>query len=80
MSQYISTSTLTNLFHTTVGYHRRRLREIFRANFNPSENHVWTKDLPQRVLNELHHGISELERLIGVERPLEQGLYTDLES
>ena len=58
MSEYISKSTLTNLFHTSYGYHRRRLREIFRAHFNPYEKHVWTKDLSQRVLNELRLHLS----------------------
>ena len=58
MSEYISKSTLTNLFHTSIGYHRRRLREIFRAHFNPYEKHVWTKDLSQRVLNELRLHLS----------------------
>ena len=58
MSEFISKSTLTNLFHTSVGYHRRRLREIFRVHFTPDKNHVWTKDLSERVLNELRLHLS----------------------
>ena len=43
-----------NLFHNSVGFHRRRLREIFRAHYNPfNTNAVWSKDLYQRVLNDL---------------------------
>ena len=51
--EYISKATMTNLFRITLGYHRRRLREIFRAHFNPFKTDaVWTKDLPEQVINE----------------------------
>ena len=59
MSELISKSTLTNLFRTSVGYHRRRLREIFRVHYNPYKTHVvWTKDLPEKVVNDLRLHLS----------------------
>ena len=59
MSEFISKTTLTNLFHTSVGFHRRRLREIFRNHYNPFKtNAVWTKDLPECVINELRLHLS----------------------
>ena len=59
MSDLISKSTLTNLFRTSVVYHRRRLREMFRAHYNPNKTHVvWTKDLPEKVINDLRLHLS----------------------
>ena len=59
MSEYISKSTLTNLFHTSIGYHRRRLRELFREHYNPfNTEHVWTKHLSERVINDLRLHLS----------------------
>ena len=55
----IAKTTLTNLFHYSVGYHRKRLREMFRAYFNPlNTTAVWTKDLPQHVINDLRLHLS----------------------
>ena len=57
--EYISKATMTNLFRITLGYHRRRLREIFRAHFNPFKTDVvWTKDLPEQVINDLRLHLS----------------------
>ena len=59
MSEFVSKTTLTNLFHTSVGYHRRRLREIFRTHYNPfNTDAVWTKDLSERVINDLRLHLS----------------------
>ena len=57
--QLISKTTLTNLFHSSVVYHRKRLRQMFRAYFNPfNTTVVWTKDLPQHVINDLRLHLS----------------------
>ena len=57
--QLISKTTLTNLFHCSVVYHRRRLRELFRSYFNPfNTDVVWTKDLPPHVINDLRLHLS----------------------
>ena len=59
MSEFISRNTLTNLFHASVGYHRRRLRELFRKYYKPFKpDAVWTKDLPQQVINDLRLHLS----------------------
>ena len=59
MSDTISKSTLTNLFQVSVVYHRRRLREIFRAHYKPFKaNEVWTKDLSDRLINDLRLHLS----------------------
>ena len=58
MSQFVSKTTLTDLFHNSVGYHRRRLREIFREHFKPNNGEVWTKDLSDRVINDLRLHLS----------------------
>ena len=60
MFDFISKTTLTNLFHTSVGFHRRRLREIFRTHYNPfnTTHVVWTKDLSQRVVDDLRLHLS----------------------
>ena len=59
MSELISKTTLTNLFHNSVGYHRRRLREIFRTYYQPfNAVAVWTKHLPQQVINDLRLHLS----------------------
>ena len=52
-------SDLTNLFHVSVNFHRRRLREIFRKYYNPDDtDSVWTKNLPERVINDLRLHLS----------------------
>ena len=57
--EFISKSTLTNLFRVSLGHHRRRLRKIFRDHFNPFKTDaVWTKDLPECVINELRLHLS----------------------
>ena len=57
--QLISKTILTNLFHSSVVYHRKRLRQMFRAYFNPfNTTVVWTKDLPQHVINDLRLHLS----------------------
>ena len=57
--EFISKTTLTNLFQVSLVYHRRRLRKIFRDHFNPFETDaVWTKDLPEHVINELRLHLS----------------------
>ena len=53
MSEFISKTTLSNLFHTSLGYHRRRLREIFRSYYKPNADVVWTTNMPQQVINDL---------------------------
>ena len=53
MSEFISKITLSNLFHTSLGYHRRRLREIFRSYYKPNADVVWTTNIPQQVINDL---------------------------
>ena len=59
MSEFISKTTLTNLFHTSVGYHRRRLRKIFHTHYDPFyTDAVWTKDLSERVINDLRLHLS----------------------
>ena len=59
MTKRVHTDTLTNLFHCSVVYHRRRLRELFRSYFNPfNTDVVWTKDLPQHVINDLRLHLS----------------------
>ena len=59
MSAFISKTTLTNLFQNSVGYHRRRLREIFRTYYQPfNAVAVWTKHLPQQVVNDLRLHLS----------------------
>ena len=57
--EFISKLTLTNLFRVSLGHHRRRLRKIFRDHFNPFKTDaVWTKDLPEHVINELRLHLS----------------------
>ena len=57
--QFISKSTMSNLFHKSVMYHRRKLIQIFRNYFKPlNTDAVWTKDLPQQVMNELRLHLS----------------------
>ena len=57
--EFISKTTLTNLFRVSLGYHRRRLREIFLAHFKPSKTDaVWTKDLPEQVIQDLRLHLS----------------------
>ena len=57
--QFISKDTLSNLFQVSVVYHRRRLREIFRTYYCPFKTDaVWTKDLPQQVINDLRLHLS----------------------
>ena len=58
--EVVSKSVLTNLFHLSVGCHRRRLREIFRLYYNPwgNDQSVWTKHLPQQVMDDLRLHLS----------------------
>ena len=59
MSECVSKTTLTDLFHNSVVYHRRRLREIFIRCYNPFKTDaVWTKDLPERTINDLRLHLS----------------------
>ena len=59
MTEVISKNTLTNLFQKSVGFHRRRLREIFRKYYKPFRtDKVWTKDLPDQVINDLRLHLS----------------------
>ena len=59
MSDYISKKVLTDLFHTSVVYHRRRLREIFIRHYNPFKTDaVWTTCLPERIINDLRLHLS----------------------
>ena len=59
MSEVIQKDTLTNLFQISVQYHRRRLRELFREHYNPfNTEHVWTKYLSDRVINDLRLHLS----------------------
>ena len=59
MSELISKNTLSNLFQNSLGYHRRRLRDIFRTHYKPvNPVAVWTKDLPQQVINDLRLHLS----------------------
>ena len=59
MSEVVSKTTLTNLFQVSVVYHRRRLREIFREHYKPFKTDaVWTKDLPERLINDLRLHLS----------------------
>ena len=59
MSAYIPKSVLTNLFHTSVVYHRRRLRDIFIKHYNPFKTDaVWTTNLPERIINDLRLHLS----------------------
>ena len=40
-------------------YHRRRLREFFREHYKPfNTEHVWTKYLSERVINDLRLHLS----------------------
>ena len=40
-------------------YHRRRLRELFRAHFKPFKtDEVWTKSLSEQVINDLRLHLS----------------------
>ena len=56
---FISKNSLTTLFHVAVFYHRRRLREIFRAHYKPFKTDtVWTKDLSERLINDLRLHLS----------------------
>ena len=54
----ISKITLSNLFHISLGHHRRRLREIFRLYYKPNTDVVWTKDLSEQVINDLRLHLS----------------------
>ena len=55
----MSKSTMTNLFHKSVQYHRRRLRELYRAHYDPFKTDaVWTSELPERVINNLRLHLS----------------------
>ena len=46
--------TMSDLFHNSVLYHRRKLRELFRTHYNPFKtDSVWTKDLSTQVINDL---------------------------
>ena len=59
MSSCVPKSTLTDLFHTSVVYHRRRLRELFIRYYNPfNTDEVWTKNLPERIINDLRLHLS----------------------
>ena len=59
MSEFVSKTTLTNLFDNSVGYHRRRLREVFRKYYQPfNAVAVWTTHLPQQVINDLRLHLS----------------------
>ena len=59
MSQVILKSTLTNLFQSSVLYHRRRLRELFRKYYDPFKpEEVWTKRLSEQVIKDLHLHLS----------------------
>ena len=59
MSDYISKNVMTDLFHNSVVYHRRRLREIFIRHYNPFKTDaVWTKHLPERIINDLRLHLS----------------------
>ena len=58
-SSTISKSTLTDLFHYSRLYHRRRLRELFRIHYNPFKTDVvWTKDLPDQLISDLRLHLS----------------------
>ena len=58
--EVISKSVMTNLFHRSVMYHRRRLREIFRIYYNPWGDNlsVWTTHLPEQVIEDLRLHLS----------------------
>ena len=57
--QFISKTTMTNLFHKSVVYHRRKLREIFRTHYNPFKTDaVWTRDVSEQVINDLRLHLS----------------------
>ena len=59
MSEVISKDVLTNLFTLSVGYHRRRLRDLFRKYYKPFKAEtVWTNDLPEKVINDLRLHLS----------------------
>ena len=59
MSTVIQKDTLTNLFHLSLRYHRRRLREIFRKHYKPfNTEHVWTRDLSDEVISDLRLHLS----------------------
>ena len=56
---FIAKTTLTNLFRFSLGHHRRRLREIFRAYFKPFKTDtVWTKNVPEKVIQDLRLHLS----------------------
>ena len=57
MTEFISKTTMTNLFHVSVTYHRRRLRELFREHYK-TNGEVWTKELPERVVKDLRLHLS----------------------
>ena len=59
MSDVVFKDTLTNLFHLSVRYHRRKLRELFRKYYNPLKtNAVWTSDLSDKVICDLRLHLS----------------------
>ena len=59
MTEVVSKDILTNLFQYSVGYHRRRMREIFIKHYKPDKNDaVWTKDLPEQVIHDLRLHLS----------------------
>ena len=59
MAKLVHTDTLTNLFQFSVQYHRRRMREIFRKYYKPSNTkEVWTKRLSEQVINDLRLHLS----------------------
>ena len=59
MTEVISKDVLTNLFTLSVGYHRRRLRDLFRKHYKPFKAEVvWTNDLPEKVINDLRLHLS----------------------
>ena len=59
MAKPVHTDTLTNLFQFSVQYHRRRMREIFRKYYKPSNTkEVWTKRLSEQVINDLRLHLS----------------------
>ena len=54
MIEVITKNTLTNLFHLSVKFHRRRLRDIFLKYYVPfNTDSVWTRHLPEDVINDL---------------------------
>ena len=50
----LSKHMMSDLFHKSTHYHRRKLRELFRTHYNPFKtDSVWTKDLSTQVINDL---------------------------